>query len=160
MGLLVEITIPHVQHIHVPMGMPHMRIRDNVARDPIFKQRISTAMNDWKEIKAKGLDILKWWELVVKPGIRYIAKERSREINLQKRGNLDMLLIQQAYIVNQIKHSNPSFETLTQLYSVQSKIRKWYSDLSQKIQTQSRKDEFQQSEQTRFYHHEECNLET
>ena len=65
-----------------------------------------------------------------------------------------MLLIQQAYLVNQIKHSNPSFETLTQLYSVQSKIRKWYSDLSQKIQTQSRKDEFQQSEQTRIYHHE------
>ena len=42
MGLLVEISIPHVQHTHVPMGMPHMRIRDNVARDSIFQQRVST----------------------------------------------------------------------------------------------------------------------
>ena len=62
-------------------------------------------MLKWKEVRDCGLDILTWWELVVKPGIRRLAMERSREINYEKRGELNMLFIRQAYTVKKLKDS-------------------------------------------------------
>ena len=43
---------------------------------------------------------------------------------------------------------------MTDLLSVQQQIQAWYMQVAEKIQHQSRLDEFQASEQTRIYHHE------
>ena len=43
---------------------------------------------------------------------------------------------------------------LTDLFEIQIHIQAWYQNLSEKIQHQSRVDEYQVSEQTRIYHHE------
>ena len=43
---------------------------------------------------------------------------------------------------------------MTELITVQSQIRTWYQEQSERIQHQTRVNEFQTSEKTRIYHHE------
>ena len=56
-----------------PRGSRSFKIRNAVAQDAIFQGRVSTAMENWKQIRNSGLDTLTWWELVVKPGVRNLA---------------------------------------------------------------------------------------
>ena len=81
------------------IGKSHLKIRDKVAQDVVFQEQVAAAMVKWKEIHQAGLDILTWWEFVVKPGVRNIALGRRKELNKEKRGELNMLLIQQNYLV-------------------------------------------------------------
>ena len=56
-------------------------------------------MTDWKEVKDLGQDVLTWWEIVVKPGVKKLAVQRSKELNSHtKKGEINLLLIQQAYL--------------------------------------------------------------
>ena len=41
-----------------PRGKPNFKIREEVARDLIFQERISQAMDEWNQIKECGLDVL------------------------------------------------------------------------------------------------------
>ena len=97
-----------------------------------------------------------WWEKIVKPGVRKIAMERSKEINTDRRSELNLLLLRQAYLLKKIQQSSLQSGKYLQadLLVVQSNIQAWYSKLADKIKHQSRVDEFQVSEQTRTYHHE------
>ena len=155
LGLLMEVRVPINGHITspIPRGQPHLKIRDEIAQDPKFQEMVALEMENWKEIRNNGLDVLTWWELVVKPGVKNIAISRSKEMNLEKRGVLNMLLIKQAYLVKKLL-SSPCPSLLTDLHTVQFDIRAWYSLQSKKIQDQSRQEEFQCSENTRIYHHE------
>ena len=103
-----------------------MKIRDEVSKDVVFQDRVSSAMDIWTEIRNNGLDILTWWELVVKPGLRNLALVRSREMKKDQRGELNMLLIKQAYLVNKQKSGHLDVTRLSQLIIVQSMIRDWY----------------------------------
>ena len=53
-------------------------------------------MLDWQEVNDLGLDILSWWEIMVKPGIKKLAIQRSKELNREKRGEQNLLLLRQA----------------------------------------------------------------
>ena len=64
-----------------------------------------------------------------------------------------MLFIKQAYLVQKIRNDR-TLENLNNLKLVQSMINEWYEKTAKKIQEQSRKKEFQESEPTRIYHHE------
>ena len=100
-----------------------------------------------------GLDILTWWEIVVKPGILKIALERSRQVRTEKQGDLNILFIKQAYLVRKLRLER-RVEILTALKTTQSLICKFYEEQSKQIQIQTRKDEFAPSEVTRIYHHD------
>ena len=141
---------------NLPRVSKHFKIRDEVASDQKFSLMVADAMERWNEIRRQGLDILTWWELVVKPGLRDIAFKRSQEINEDRRGELNLLLIKQAYYVKKLRSNQEAqnLSILTELKMTQAKICAWYKTQSEKIQTQSRKDEFQSSEATRIYHHE------
>ena len=89
----------------------------------------------------------------MKPSIRRVALERAKEMNREKKGELNMLYIRQAYYVRKLK-GKFSTETLTNLHHTQSLINSWFEEQSKKIQIQSRKNEFASSESTRIYHHE------
>ena len=52
-------------------------------------------MSRWKEIKERGLDTLKWWDMVVKPGIKKLAIERSKEVAKDRCGALNILFLRQ-----------------------------------------------------------------
>ena len=95
-------------------------------------------------------------QIIVKPGIRKIAMDRSKEINIEKIERLNLLLLRQAYLVKKIQHSQQQQwgERLTELLHIQLLIQQWYRQAAEKIQHQARVEEFQVSEKTRIYHHE------
>jgi hypothetical protein len=51
-----------------------------VVNDPLFKERLKLSMLSWQEVRERGLPVMKWWEIMVKPGIRGLAIDRSKEI--------------------------------------------------------------------------------
>ena len=71
----------------------------------------------------------------------------------KKRGNLNILLIRQAYLIKKLCANHSDASVRDSLFLVQSDIKKWYTDESQKIQDQCRKEEFISSESTSIYHH-------
>ena len=60
-------------------------------------------MNEWENVKRLGLPITQWWEFIVKPGIRKIGLERSKEINSDRQSSLNLVQLRQSYLVNKIK---------------------------------------------------------
>ena len=109
-------------------------------------------MSDWKEVKDLGLDVLQWWELLVKPGIKKLAIQRSKEINRENRGHLNLLLLRQAYLARKLLLGD--FSHYFELKCVQVDIDEWYQKESEKILIQSRSDEVSSSEKVRIYHHD------
>ena len=95
-------------------------------------------MADWKEIKDLGLEVLQWWELVVKPGIKKLAMQRSKELNRESRGQLNLLLIQQAYLARKLQLGD--FRRLAELRQVQLEIDQWHQSQSERVLLQSRSD--------------------
>ena len=109
-------------------------------------------MNDWIEIKDLGLDILQWWEIVVKPGIKKLAIIRSKQMNKEKRGVLNFLLIRQAYLGRKVLMGDIS--KFAELRGVQMEIEAWYQTVAEKILVQSRSDEVSMNEKVRIFHHD------
>ena len=56
-------------------------------------------MVSWKSLRGYGLDTLVWWEMVVNPGIR----KRSKELSMEKRESLNLLLLRQCYLTRKIQ---------------------------------------------------------
>ena len=139
-----------------PKSRPKFQIREEVARDKDFQEWVGESMQEWDEVREQGLPVLLWWEMIVKPGIRKLAMVRSKQINQEKRSNLNLLLLRQSYLMKKIKHSNQDLwrPRLTELFTVQLQIQTWYQEQSERIQHQTRVNEFQTSEKTRIYHHE------
>ena len=151
----VQVPDPLVRML-CPRSRPQFKIREEVARDKEFKGRVKQSMEEWEQICKEGLPIMSWWEMIVKPGVRRIAMERSKEINRERRSQLNLLLLQQAYLLRKMQHSNILAWNTWQadLVHVQDKIQAWYSKVAEKVKHQSHVDEFQVSEKTRIYHHE------
>ena len=74
---------------------PLFKVKPEVICDKLFQERLAESMTDWMEIRAAGLDVLTWWEIVVKPGVKKLAVQRSKELNCQSRGEINLLLIQE-----------------------------------------------------------------
>ena len=71
-----------------------------MAQDKEFQDGVRDAMLAWEDIRLEGLPTLTWWEMIVKPGIRKLAMTRSKEMNKEKREELNFLLIHQAYLLS------------------------------------------------------------
>jgi hypothetical protein len=94
--------LAYVAHFSLPVPMARIlsprsrtifKVKPDVIRDEIFKERLSESMLDWQEVHDLGLDILTWWEVLVKPGIKKLAIKRSKELNRERRGELNLLLL-------------------------------------------------------------------
>ena len=92
-----------------------------------------------------------WWELIVKPGIKKLAIQRSKEINREKRGQLNLLLLRQSYLARKLMEGE--FSQYTELRCVQVDIEEWYQHESEKVLLQSRTYEVCCGEKVRIYHH-------
>ena len=121
--------------------------------DKVFKERLVREMKGWQQVKARGLPILPWWEIIVKPGIRRLAINRSKEQNTVKRSRLNCLLLKQCYLTNELQSG--AINKLGKLKEVQADIMKWYENESKKIILQARVGDVQESEKVRIYHHEQ-----
>ena len=118
----------------------------------IFNQQLKESFSLWSEVRQAGLDILPWWELVVKPGVRKLLIERGKEMSRERSGQLNLLLLRQSYLVSKLQAGNLS--KLAELKQVQAEIQLWHEKECEKIKLQSRADEMDSAENVRIYHHE------
>ena len=85
-----------------PKSQFSFRLSAEVIKDPLFKQRLVGAMMSWQRVREfqgkHDLGILQWWELLVKPGIRQIGIQRSKEMSKEKREEFNLLLLRQRYL--------------------------------------------------------------
>ena len=99
LSYVVSFSLPSpMARILSPRSRPLFKVKPDVIKDQVFQDRLSESMLDWQEVYELGLDILTWWELVAKPGIRKLALQRSKEMNRERRGELNLLLLRQAYL--------------------------------------------------------------
>ena len=145
LGLVVKICLPDpMARILSPKSRPSFRLRPEVIKDSIFKHRLEEAMVTWERVKSyqgDTVDTLYWWEHMVKPGIRKIGIQRSKEINKERREELNLLILRQVYYVKKVQEGH--WGRLGELKTANLLIEKWYQRESEKIQHQSRVQEFQ-----------------
>ena len=134
-----------------PRTRPMTKVRPEVIRDPEFQALLAESMEDWKKVRDQGLHVLKWWEMIVKPGIRKLAMKRSKEINWERRGELNLLFLLQSYLARRLQKGE--LNKLGELRKVQDQIQSWYQKEGEKLVLQARTDEVLQEEKVRIYHH-------
>ena len=89
-----------------------------------------------------------WWELVVKPGLKHLLIQRGKEMNKEKSGYLNLLLLKQAYHVQKLQRGDST--RLASQKLVQAEVQLWYEQESEKVTLQSRFDELDSSENVRI----------
>ena len=155
---VVEYLVPEkLKYLVSPKCRPSFRIQAEVIKDEVFKERLAASIQMWDRVREfndniSGSATLSWWEQLVKPGIRKLALERTKEMYTCRKEVLNLLLIRQAYLTRKLQHGLTN--KLGELKEVHLLIEAWYQKESQKVQFQSRVDEFQHNEKTTLYHHE------
>ena len=118
LGMVVSFTLPDkMTKILSPTSRPFFRTSPDVVVDKQFRDRFRTKMGEWLEVKDHGVDVLIWWERLVKPGIRKLALTRGKELKKERRSYLNLLLVRQAYLAMKIQLGFLS--RLTELKAVQ-----------------------------------------
>ena len=79
MAHIVTIFLPdHLNRILSPKSHPNYKIKAEIVKDQIFQERLKDSMANWLEIKSFGLDVIPWWEIIVKPGVKQLAIQCSK----------------------------------------------------------------------------------
>ena len=101
------------------------------------------------EMALSGLNpgLLFTWHMIYKININYLLM-----INKERREHLNLLLLRQVYLVKKVQQG--LLGKLAELKTVHLLIDNWYVRESEKVQHQSRIQEFHESEKTSIYHHE------
>ena len=103
MAHIVSIILPdQLCRILSPKSRPSYKIKQDVVIDSIFQERLKDSMDHWLEVKSFGLNVIPWWEIVVKPGVKQLAIQRSKEMNKTKRGEINLLFLRQDYLTKKI----------------------------------------------------------
>ena len=156
LSLIVKMSVPDkISNSIGPKFRSLFKANPSVVKDELFYARLSESMCLWKEIKqsaGESLDIVSWWEIIVKPGIKKLLINRGKEINLHNKGHLNLLLLRQAYLVSKLHDGE--LNKLRELSEVKSELNNWYIQAAEKVKLQSRCEEIDSPEDTRVYHHE------
>ena len=147
----VELPDPFAR-LMCPRPFPSFRIKAEVVKDETFQLQLCEAMETWQSVRSFGLDVLTWWEHLVKPGIKKLAQHRSRELSRVSKEELNLFRLRQGYLNRKIM--NGETWRLAELKSIHSSIELWYSRECNKIKHQSLAEEHQSEEKVRIYHHE------
>ena len=153
LSLIVQVKVPYqLSRLICPKSKPLFKSKPEVIEDKVFLSRLKENYEVWSEVKSFGLDVMSWWELLVKPGIKRLLIERGKEMVKQSKGELNFLLLRQAYLVRKVQSGQQ--HRLGELFSVQHQIEAWYKQDCQKIKLQARAEELNKAEPVRIYHHE------
>ena len=87
-----------------PRPSPIFKIRPEVICDNEFQERLS----DYPGLVGSQGSKLRCSEMVVKPGIKILAIHRSKELNRERKGEINLLLICQAYMARRLKEGDLS----------------------------------------------------
>ena len=135
-----------------PRSKPQFRIPPEVVTDPLFQSQLKENMLIWNQVKDSGADLLTWWQHLVKRGVLHLARVRARELLKQRRGQLNLLLLRQAYLT--CKVSNGDLSCLSILSEVKLRITHWFKEESEKIILLSRANDMNFNEKVRIFHHD------
>ena len=150
---IVTIQLPDpFSRLICPRSPPSFRIKAEVVQDESFQKDLVKSMASWQAVRSFGLEVLPWWELLVKPGVKRLAQSRAREMNKEKKEELNLLRLRQGYLGRKL--SLGENWRLGELKAVHANIESWYERESNKIKFQSQVQEHQKDEKTRIYHHE------
>ena len=153
MPLIITLKLPeNFCRLMSPKYKSQFKSKPEVVVDPEFNRRLKCKVEEWSSVKDLGVDVMLWWEQMVKPGIKKLLIERGKEIKQERSGVLNLLMLRQSYLVNKIQSGD--LGRLRELKSVQSEIDLWHAQECDKVKLQSRTDEINQSEKVRIYHHE------
>ena len=153
LALVTTFLLPDdIAKILSPRSRPFFKTKPAIVLDQKFKEELEVKMMEWQEVRKQGVDTLIWWEKLVKPGVRKLAIARSKKMNKEKRGYLNLILVRQAYLTSKVQLG--MFSKLTELKHVHLLIEKWYEEECAKIAIQSRAEDIQQLEKIRIHHHE------
>ena len=92
-----------------------------------------------------------WWEYLVKPKIREIAIFHSREINKNKTGRLNLLILKQLHFSKMVRLGNQDFEV--QLKSTNVDIKNFFEEEAKSLQLLINMRDTTESKKTNIYHH-------
>ena len=121
MASIYTLTTPASIHKSLsPKHKPQFKSKPDVITDAIFKERLTAKLAEWEQVRVAGANIISWWELLVKPGIKQILIERGKEMTHLKNGRLNLLLLRQSYLSRKLQQGNLNY--LAQLLLVQSEI--------------------------------------
>ena len=103
LALKVVIKLPDkFAKILSPKTRPLFKIKPEVIKDNLFQDRLRESMQQWLEVKSFGVPVLRWWECLVKPGVKSLAINRTKELNQQRRSELNLLLLRQSYLTRKL----------------------------------------------------------
>ena len=152
-GILAEFHVPaNINKKLSPRFRARFKITEEIIKDVKFTANLISNMQVWEKVlQDSSMPILKWWECLVKPGIRSIAIARKKSLNREKQGVLTLLQISQAYLTRKLQQG---LRKQSELRKVHEQIELWYKDDCERIKAQTNQDEFLEDETTSLYHHE------
>ena len=156
-ALIVKLRLENpISKILSPRSRYQFRLTPEVIRDKVFKENLEVAMISWQRVKefqgGSRLGILQWWDMLVKPGIKQLGIQRSKDIRREKNEELNLLLLRQRNVKIKIQQGQKNM--LTELKLIHLLIENWFVRENEKVQHQSRIQEFQENERSTLYHHE------
>ena len=76
---VVKVKMPGLfSRLVCPKSKPLFKSKPDVILDHIFQERLQENFLVWSSIKNYGIDVMKWWEIVVKPGIKKLLINRGK----------------------------------------------------------------------------------
>ena len=114
-----------------PKPSPQFKIPPEVVNDSKFTELLQVKLDIWNQVLEAGADPMTWWQHLVKKGILQLARERKREMNKERRGLLNLLLVRQAYLASKLL--NGDLSCYTDLEEVKLRISDWFHRESEKI---------------------------
>ena len=74
MAHIISFYIPSAYEMSIsPWSRPLFKIKLEIIKVSLFQSRLSDAMSGWKEVKERGLGTLRWWDKIVKLGIKKLV---------------------------------------------------------------------------------------
>ena len=123
-SLIVTYGLPHALSRHfTPKSKPAFKISPSVVNDEIFINKLEYSMRQWQEVKDNGVEVLQWWEYLVKTGIKQLALARTKELKKQRMGKLNILKLRQVNLTNKV--NNMQLNLLAELKLVNLIISEW-----------------------------------
>ena len=124
MAYTVKIKVPEsIRSVSSPKFHPVFKIKEEVVKDKVFQSQLKKCMDEWDEVRAFGIPILTWWEMLVKPGIKRLAIERTKVINKERKRRLNLLMLHQSFLTSRVHTGD--LENLP-LRKTQLEIESWF----------------------------------
>ena len=149
MAYIVKINVPEsIRSVSSPKFRPVFKIKEEVVKDKVFQSQLKKFMDEWDEVRAFGIPILTWWEMLVKPGIKRLAIERTKVINKERKRRLNLLMLHQSFLTSRVHTGD--LENLPLLRKTQMEIESWFEAEVERVKHQCRVSDVQESEKVRI----------